>query len=437
MPPSLRSALVLGVLFLLAPSSVHAGLHYSGETLAELPSHWRGFLLDQRSLRQLAVRPLPGTPSSLMRQRYQAEAERLAKLQTTQPLTADEAADLGALYIRLGEIRRAVEVLRPAQRANPLHYRLVSNLGTAWQLQGDLVQAAACLEQAVRLSPGRLQKGEELQLRLVRLRQRERGLVQDLDNLFDVRFVGPDGKYEPGKLAVEQRRKLPSGAIAHTQQLALWLPADARLLWQLAELAGAHGDVSTAAAIMDGCVTEFGLRSPELQAHRQALRAAAEERTRTSDKKEHEEHESLFKPRSSRPLVNRTGLADLPAIDSKGTNPLPWEVLAETSLDRMSRPTFAKYLKELDGKQVVLRGYLQPLGEGSDLGSFLLIENPVGCWYCEMPEMTGIVLVEMPPGRIGKYTREPIRVTGKLQLNATDPENFLYLIREAKVNGGE
>jgi hypothetical protein len=103
----------------------------------------------------------------------------------------------------------------------------------------------------------------------------------------------------------------------------------------------------------------------------------------------------------------------------------------------MSRPTFAKYLKELDGKQVVLRGFLQPLGEGSDLGSFLLIENPVGCWYCEMPEMTGIVLVEMPTGRTGKYTRDPIQVTGKLTLNATDPENFLYLIREAKVKGGE
>ena len=30
----------------------------------------------------------------------------------------------------------------------------MANLGTAWQVQGDLREAAACLEQAVRLAPG-------------------------------------------------------------------------------------------------------------------------------------------------------------------------------------------------------------------------------------------------------------------------------------------
>ena len=29
------------------------------------------------------------------------------------------------------------------------------------------------------------------------------------------------------------------------------------MLWQLGELANAHGDVATAAAILEGCVTEF------------------------------------------------------------------------------------------------------------------------------------------------------------------------------------
>jgi hypothetical protein len=106
-------------------------------------------------------------------------------------------------------------------------------------------------------------------------------------------------------------------------------------------------------------------------------------------------------------------------------------------LDRKYRPTFAKYLQELDGRQVVLRGHLQPLGEGPDLEAFLLIENPVGCWYCEMPEMTGIVLVELPAGRTFRATRAPLRVTGTLVLNATDPENYLYIIRDAKVTPGE
>jgi hypothetical protein len=419
---------------LLTTSPAFAGLHYSGETIAELPSRWQGFLLDQRALRLIAVRPATGKPAGLLRSRYQSEADRLAKLAEGRPLSADEAADLGALYVRLGELSRALEVLRPAQRANPKHYRLISNLGTTWQLQGDLIQAAACLEQAVRLSPGRLQKAEELQLRLVRLRMREKDRNDHLDDLFGVRYVGASKKYEPGKLAAEERRKLPTYAIADVQQLALWLPSDARLLWQLAELAGAHGDVLTAAAMLDGCVTEFGLRNDELQEHRQAQRTAAGDKNRPVSRKEHEEEgESLFKPRSSRPLVNKAAAVDLPPVSATGENRLPWEVLSETALDRKARPTFAKYLKELDGKTVVLRGYLQPLGDSEDLGSFLVIENPVGCWYCEMPEMTGIVFVEMAAGKTGKFGREAVQITGTLSLNASDPENFLYTIRNARM----
>src|SRR5262249_15279939 len=159
-------------------------------------------------------------------------------------------------------------VLRPAQRANPVHFRLAANLGTAWQASGDLTQAALALAVAVRLAPGKHLAAEQLHLKLVRLRAREKAGTQSLDDLFGVRYVGPSGKYERGTLAAEGSKKLPSTALAATQQLALWLPADGRLLWQLAELAGAHGDVAVSAAILDGCVTEFSLRHDELSAHR-------------------------------------------------------------------------------------------------------------------------------------------------------------------------
>lgn len=426
--------LLLAWLVLTGP--VWAGLYYSGEVYAELPSRWRGFLLDQRALRQIAVKPIGTSPASLLRLRYEQEAARLSKTAGERKLTADEASDLGALYLRLGETAKALEVLRPAQRAHPSHFKLAANLGTAWQMQGDLVQAAAALEQAVRLAPGKLLKAEQLHLKLVRLRQRERPGAQALDALFEVRFVGPRGVYQAGMLASEQRKNLPAGAIAQVQQLALWLPGDARLLWLLAELANAHGDVGIAAAILDGCVLEFGLRSEELQAHRKILRVAADalaKKPGPGEKKEHEEHASLFKPRSTRPLVSKTGLAALPAIDPRGVNNLAWEVIAETTVDRQARPTFASYLRDLDGKQVRLRGYMQPLGENTDLGAFMMIEHPIGCWFCEMPELTHIVLVELPEGKSGRFTRERVRVQGKLLLNATDPENFLYTIRDAKV----
>ena len=114
-----------------------------------------------------------------------------------------------------------------------------------------------------------------------------------------------------------------------------------------------------------------------------------------------------------------------------------WALLTETTLDKAFKPTFPKYLKELDGKRVALTGYMQPLGEDTDLGAFLLIEHPVGCWYCEMPDLAAIVLVELPEGKAGRLTREAIRVTGKLELNATDPENFLYTVKDARVGEPE
>src|SRR5438874_9911023 len=112
-----RTAAV-GVLFMLA-SMAEAGLYYSGEVFAELPSQWRGFLLDQRTLRQIAVPETPKTPASPARVRYLEEREKLEKKVATGHLSAEESADLGALYVRSGEPSKAVAVLRPAQQRHP------------------------------------------------------------------------------------------------------------------------------------------------------------------------------------------------------------------------------------------------------------------------------------------------------------------------------
>ncbi|HZY90642.1 MAG TPA: DUF3299 domain-containing protein, partial [Gemmataceae bacterium] len=232
-------------------------------------------------------------------------------------------------------------------------------------------------------------------------------------------------------------KRLPSGAVAQAQQLALWLPADARLLWQLAELAAAHSDVATAAAMMDGCVTEFGLRDPTLRDHRRAMRAAADERAKNGPTKEHDASAATWKPRSSRPLVRRIDAGELPPVRARGVNALPWTVVTETTVDRQYHPTFPRYLKQLDGKEVSLTGFMQPLGEELEVNAFMLIEYPVGCWYCEMPEMTAIVLVELPANKTYNYTRGQVRITGRLKLNDSDPENFLFILRQAKVTEAE
>jgi hypothetical protein len=428
------------IVLLSAASTIQAGLYYSGEPFAELPSQWRGFLLDQKILRTIAIKPRPGLPPSQERSKYEEAVAGLEKASHDRKLTADELADLGALYVRLGNSAKAVEILRVAQRDHPNHFHVIANLGTAWQVQGDLEQAAECLKQAVRLAPGKLVKTEEYQLKLVRLRQKEKTGVQDLDDLFGVRYVGEGkgetAKYIPGRIDPDQRKKFPSDAVAIVQQLALWIPADPRLLWQLAEMAGANGDIKIAAAMMDGCVTEFNLRHADLKAHRQAMRDAADalgKSTTDDGKAVHEGHVALLKPRSQRPLATKLDDADLPPIKADGITPLPWAVIAHTSLDKQYKPNFPKYLRDLEGKQISLAGFMQPLGEDLEVSSFMLIEYPVGCWYCEMPEISSIVYVELTTGKTANLTRGLVKITGTLKLNATDPENFLYTLSKAKV----
>src|SRR6266545_2375971 len=332
----LRVAATLAVI--LSPSVASAGLHYSGEQFAELPSRPAGFLIDHRALRAAGYERPDGLPSPL-RDDYVAAAARLEKLAKTRALTADETADLGALHLRLGKPEKALNVLAPAARKFPEHFRVAANLGTAFQYSGDLERAATQLEEAVRLAPAKLKPFEQAHLKLVRLRLKEGKDAKNPaapDDLFGVKYVGGSGSPEAGKLAEAERKKLPDDAVSVVQQLALWLPADGRLLWQFGELCNAHGDVRSAAAALDGCVTEFALASPDLRKRRLLYRAAADELAKKPD---HEQHRGTLKVKSARPLIKAFDESLLPAIEADKVNMLPWPVLAATAINAKGRPT--------------------------------------------------------------------------------------------------
>jgi tetratricopeptide (TPR) repeat protein len=420
----MKKAILLAALFLL-PSSARAGLYYSGEQYAELPSRLRGFLIDHRALRA-AARERPGdVPVTPLRDDYRAAAERLEKLAKSRALTADEAADLGALDVRLGRIDKAMGVLVPAARKHPDHFHLAANLGTAFQLSGDLDRAAEYLTEAVRLAPAKQKSFEEYHLKLVRLRAKERKGTTTLDDLFGVIYSGT-----PGKMADTERKKLPANAVAIVEQLALWLPGDARLLWQLGELANAHGDVRTAATILEGCVTELALGSAELRKHRAIYRAAADEQAKKPD---HEQHKNTLNVKSSRPLMKTFDESLLPPIRVDGANAMPWPVLAATTTDAKGRPVFLKYLRQLDGRTVTLTGFMQPVRDELAVTGFLLLEYPVGCWFCESPEATGLVSIELARGKTVDFKKGLVKVTGTLSLNRNDPEGYLFAIVDARV----
>ena len=423
---------MLTLFLVLSATPVMAGVHYSGETFRELPAQWRGFLPDHRILRAVGATTNNSLPVPPMRDGYADAVLKLESLSKSRALTADEAADLGALYVRLGQPQKAVNGLRGAARQNPDHFRLAANLGTAWQLSGDLTQAALALEEAVRLAPASFKEAESLHLKLVRERATDgKRPALLLDNLFGVNYVGETGKPEPGTIAASEKKKLPANAVALVQQLALWLPNDGRLLWQLGELANAFGDVRTAANLLDGCVTEFALESPDLRNRRLLYRAAADDAEKADV---HPVNRGTISFKSSRALVRAIDPTRLPTVKPDGINALVWVAVGETELGAKGRPTFLKYIDDLDGKRISVTGFITPgAARGEELTSFLFTENPIGCWFCETPGPTQVLIVELAAGLTAEPTRQVVKITGTLKLNRTDPEQFPFTVVEAKV----
>ncbi|MBL8823300.1 MAG: DUF3299 domain-containing protein [Planctomycetia bacterium] len=427
------AALVLGLSF--GNLTAHATIHYSGERYAPLPATWNGFLADHRMLRMIAQPPSPQTPPSLKRQEYQSAVKGLESRRAN--LSADEASDLGALYLRLGQIDQAISSLGPAARKFPKHFAVHANLGSAWQLAGDLTQAAEHLQVAVALASPENKPVEALHLKLVQSRMRRNN---GLDELFPLKLTTADGQSRRGQFTAEERQQLPGNSIALTQRLALSLPHDARLLWQLGELAGVYGDAATAAQLLELCVGEYALSNAALRQSRATYLAASENRggiVPIERQEKHINHAAGMKLefKSRRPLIQEPFDINKLASQAGDAGLLAWPVLAETARDaREFKLTFHPYLKKLENKPVTLTGFLHPLTDDLDCTSFVLVENPIGCWYCTAPDLTGIVFVSMKPGSTARFTRNVITVTGSLKLNASDPNEFLFTIQDASVS---
>lgn len=418
---------------LVVAAPLHAGLYYSAEVQAELPSQWRGFLLDTRALRMIGVNsPNP----TLLREQYLAAVAQLQKLAKQRELTADEIADLGALHVRLNQLQQAIEVLQAGSRKHSEHFRIAANYGTALQLYGELNRAAEMLQDSARLAPAKWKAAEEAHAKLARIRAREAlGKTREttLDDLFGVKYLGESGKPEAGKIAAVERKKLPAEDAAILQQLLLWMPADGRLLWQLGEIANAHGDVFTSSRILDGCIVEFRLEGNDLRERRALYLKAADAITLLPDS-EHAKYRGDLKMKSQRPLVKKLDSSVLPPIRDDGLNNLSWLVLEETAIARPFKPRFAKYLEDLEGKRIAMTGFMQPLGSDvSETSAFLLIEFPIGCWFCEAPETAGIIYVALPDSKSVSIRKGIVKVEGVLRLNRVDPEQYLYTIKDARV----
>jgi hypothetical protein len=116
-----------------------------------------------------------------------------------------------------------------------------------------------------------------------------------------------------------------------------------------------------------------------------------------------------------------------------------WQVLAEVSFQKQIKdgyewevPQFSKHLQSWNGKKIRLKGFIVPAGEVGDAVRFMFSALPFNvCYFCGAagPE----TIVELDTKEKIVFTTKALWVEGVLQLNASNPNQHIYILRSAKI----
>lgn len=157
-----------------------------------------------------------------------------------------------------------------------------------------------------------------------------------------------------------------------------------------------------------------------------------------ADPKLHQEHAAMKATAvAPRRRIDPESLADFLVADRSGKVILSWDALATATINDDSSAAFPAALAAVDGKQVTLAGFMAPLDEVGQVSLFLLLEFPAGCFYCQTPEPTGIVLVSLADRVRSPILPQLVKVAGRLRLNRDDPEDFLFHLSDAEVSAAD
>lgn len=124
-------------------------------------------------------------------------------------------------------------------------------------------------------------------------------------------------------------------------------------------------------------------------------------------------------------------------LRAQNTSAKNWETLSkleyEKSTDEYGEiyvPKFGAEIQQLKGKEIVLSGYIIPF-EGMFSPDHIIISSvPVAsCFFCggAGPESVAEIYLK----ETVKYTAKKVTITGKLELNSTDVDQLMYILKDA------
>lgn len=81
-------------------------------------------------------------------------------------------------------------------------------------------------------------------------------------------------------------------------------------------------------------------------------------------------------------------------------------------------------VKEMDGKHVMMTGFMLPIDEVQNIKQFLLVQSLWSCCYGQPPDINGIVRVVMKGDKRIDYKCDPIKVIGDFKVEAAYEDGY-------------
>jgi hypothetical protein len=122
---------------------------------------------------------------------------------------------------------------------------------------------------------------------------------------------------------------------------------------------------------------------------------------------------------------------------AKGADLVSWSIITSTPWTRSAGPDFKPELRERAGEVVDIIGFMTPIDRYREMTEFLLLPLPIECYFCQMPPREHVMLVTMAEGATTDRYKEPVLITGKLDLREGADSRFFYQISDAVVAAGE
>lgn len=127
-----------------------------------------------------------------------------------------------------------------------------------------------------------------------------------------------------------------------------------------------------------------------------------------------------------------------PSHAQPSARPMPpriaWETLALAKSSGKKLPTgieFPAALMPLDGKVVVVTGFMVPLEAKAEQTRFLLTAQPQDCEFCIEGGPSTFIEVRSVPLR---FSSKPFHLVGRMKLLRDDPSGMYYRLTEAEVH---